>query len=196
MNLRIEALSKDNKLDLTRLLEGADFDHAPEWKGCFCRFYHTSCSFPEWIKRTPETNKNETLLEVEQGNMKGYLAYADDLVVGWVNANDLRSYPRLASVWEDLPSGIKIALTICFVVHPKYRQTGIAGKLLDKAIAGFRQEGFDAAIALPFEDLKAERMYRGRIAMYEKRGYVRRKEENGIVLLYKDLSIPEGDGSS
>lgn len=191
MNISITPLRPDIKDDFARLLEGAQFDHAPEWKSCFCRFYHTSCSFPEWIKRTAAENKTESLQEIEAGRMKGYLAYDDARPVGWLNANDIDQFPRLNPVKADLPKGISIGITLCFVVDPKYRGLGIAGKLLDAAIEGFRNAGKDAVIALPFADLKEERMYRGRTEMYLRRGFLRMKDENGIVLVYLPLT-PQG----
>jgi GNAT superfamily N-acetyltransferase len=189
MNIVITPLRPDNKADFARLLEGADFDHAPEWKSCFCRYYHTSCSFPEWIKRTADENKTESLAEIDAGRMKGYLAYDGAKPVGWLNANHLDRFPRLTSVNADLPKGLTIGVSLCFVVDPNYRGKGIAGKLLDAAIEGFREAGMDAVIALPFVDLKEERMYRGRTDMYLRRGFVQRKEENGVVLVYLPLTL-------
>lgn len=193
MNLRIESLSPSNKHDLTRLLEGADFEHAPEWKTCYCRYYHTACSFADWIKRSAAVNKADTLEEIDRGTMKGFLAYDGDRVIGWVNANDLSRYPRLESIWADLPKKQKIGLTICYVVDPAYRGQGVAGKLLDQALVSFEQDAYDMMIALPFEDLREERMYRGRVSMYLKRGYVRKKEQDGILLLVKELHAWKGD---
>lgn len=191
MNIVISPLRPDNKNDFAHLLEGAEFDHAPEWKSCFCRYYHTSCSFPEWIKRTAAENKTESLKEIDEGRMRGYLAYDGAKPVGWLNANGIDMFSRLASVKADLPQGLLIGITLCFVVDPKYRGQGIAGKLLDSAIEGFRASGMDAVVALPFVDLKEERMYRGRTEMYLRRGFRRMKEENGIVLVYLPLT-PQG----
>lgn len=188
MTVDIRALSPDNKLDFARLLEGADFDHAPEWKSCFCRFYHTSCSFPEWIKRDAATNRQESLAEIDAGRMKGYLAYDGSRCVGWLNANRIDAFPRLSAIKTDLPEGQKIGITLCFVVDPTYRGQGIAGKLLDAAIHGFAEEGFDAVVALPFADATKERMYRGRLSMYLTRGFVPLQERESVTLVYKTLS--------
>jgi GNAT superfamily N-acetyltransferase len=191
MIVDIQALRPENKLDFARLLEGAHFDHAPEWKSCFCRFYHTSCAFPEWMKRSKETNREESLAEIDAGRMKGYLAYDGSRCVGWLNANRFEAFPRLAPVKADLPDGLKIGITLCYVVDPAYRGQGIAGKLLNAAIRGFEEEGFDAVVALPFADATEERMYRGRLSMYLSREFVPWKEREGVTLVYKPLS-PSG----
>jgi GNAT superfamily N-acetyltransferase len=191
MNVDIRALSPENKLDFARLLEGADFDHAPEWKSCFCRYYHTSCPFSEWIGRSAEVNREESLVEIEAGRMRGFLAYAGTRCVGWLNANRIEAFPRLASVKADLPEGQKIGITLCFVVDPAFRGQGIAGKLLNAAIEGFVQEGFDAVVALPFADATEARMYRGRLSMYLSRGFVPLQEKAGVTLVHKSLS-PRG----
>jgi GNAT superfamily N-acetyltransferase len=183
MTIRIEPLSAFNKLAFARLLEGADFGHAPEWKSCYCRFYHTDMAMPDWISRTMMDNKTASFEAIDAGQMKGYLAFEDDLPIGWVNANSLQSYPRLKKIASAYPVDAKIGLTICFVVHPDYRGQGIAGKLLDAAIEGFRQAGFDQVIALPFEDAVAARMYRGRLEMYRHRGYVIKDVKDGVCLV-------------
>lgn len=187
MNIDIKALSPENKLDFARLLEGADFDHAPEWKSCFCRYYHTSCSFSEWMKRSAQTNREESLSEIDAGRMKGFLAYDGSRCVGWLNANRIDAFPRLAFVKADLPKDQRIGLALCFVVDPAYRGQGIAGKLLNAAIQGFAEAGFDAVVALPFSDATEERMYRGRLSMYLSRGFVSLKEQEGVSLVYKTL---------
>lgn len=191
MNVDIRALSPANKLDFARLLEGVDFDHAPEWKSCFCRYYHTSCPFPEWIKRSAQTNREESLAEIDAGRMKGYLAYDGSRCVGWLNANRFDAFPRLISVKADLPEGQNIGITLCFVVDPSYRGQGIAGRLLNAAVQGFTEEGYDAVVALPFADATEERMYRGRLSMYLSRGFVPLQEKAGVTLVYKSLS-PRG----
>ncbi len=187
MTIRIEPLRSTNKEAFARLLEGADFGHAPEWKSCYCRFYHTDIEMKDWIARSLAENKAASFAAIDEGQMHGYLAFDGAMPIGWVNANSLKAYPRLKQIALKYPEDVLIGLTICFIVHPDYRGQGIAGKLLDAAIAGFQEAGYHMAIALPFEDAVAARMYRGRLDMYLHRDYVLKESRDGIALVEKLL---------
>ncbi len=149
-----------------------DFSATPHWASCFCRFYHTTCSQQEWMARTADENRTEALREIEAGNMRGYLAFEEDICVGWCNANDVTQFPRLREDMEALYRGKRVGSTVCYVIHPAHRGKGIARQLLARAIEDFRASGYDAMLALPIEtDSARQRRYRGTLHMYQEAGY-------------------------
>ena len=118
-------------------------------------------------------NKQESLEAIESGIMTGYLAFDGDTCIGWCNATDIRNLKRLIDEIEPYVKDEKIACTICYVVHPEHRRKGVATELLKRAIADFKEAGFDGMLALPTEvEGNKEREYRGSYRMYEKMGYV------------------------
>lgn len=89
MNATIKALTPDLATTLTSFLESVDFSYSPAWATCFCRYYYTLCSMSEWMSRSGEFNKRESMEAIKQGDMNGYLAYENDKVIGWYNAPDV-----------------------------------------------------------------------------------------------------------
>ncbi len=149
-----------------------DFGHQPHWASCYCQYYQTSCSEEDWSQRSGEINREQALRSIAEGKMNGYLAFEDDVCIGWLNADDAGNYIRLEKDLQPYIQNKKVGLTICYVVHPKYRRQGVASALLDYAIDDFRKKDYDSVIALP---RKSEgnpiNLYRGTLSMYEKRGY-------------------------
>ncbi|MFA5007012.1 MAG: GNAT family N-acetyltransferase [Candidatus Izemoplasmatales bacterium] len=170
------------------LFDDMDFAHAREWKTCYCRFYQTSCDMGAWIARSGETNRADALAAIAAGTMHGYLAVEDGRCVGWVNAGDALSYPRLSGYLSPYVGTRRIGLTICFVIAPTHRNRGLARALLQAALAGFADAGCDAAIALPVDvPMADERRYRGTMNMYREAGYVEDERHDNVVVMRKDL---------
>ena len=172
MNLNIKSLWQCNPSDFTDFLERLNYDHAPHWSGCYCRFYHNELPFDQWQKRDPSTNKTEALEAIQTHKMHGFLAFDDSKCIGWLNANDALSFQRLKSVLPAFVQNKRVALTICFVIDPQYRNQKVATALLEAAIEHYRQSGYDGMLAAPIEsDGDFALKYRGTPGMYEKSGY-------------------------
>jgi GNAT superfamily N-acetyltransferase len=189
MNLTIHPLGPENASLYIDYLENLDFHHAPDWSGCFCRFYHNDCSNEVWMKRTAAENKAEALFSIQDGSMKGFLAFNKDQVIGWVNANTVDRYPRLKGFVEAYVSSPKTACIVCFVIHPEYRRQGVARALLKRVIEHYRTEGYDAVLAFPFENKdEPEKAYRGSSSMYLELGFTIVESRNNMSVMRKDLN--------
>lgn len=172
MNLIIKSLWDCPSEDFTDFLERLDYGHAPHWSGCYCRFYHTTIDFDAWKSRKPQTNKQEALDAIKHHDMHGFLAFDDDRCIGWLNANDAQTYVRLNDHLPVFVKDKKVALTICFVIDPQYRNQKVATSLLREAIRYYQQLGYDGMLAAPIEaDSDFALKYRGTCGMYEKLGY-------------------------
>lgn len=172
INYKVKQLNADNAACFVEYFESLDFSHAPLWSTCFCRYYHTTCTEREWKNRTGLENRSEALKEIKAGNMKGYLAFDGDKCIGWCNANDARQFIRLENDIKHIIKDKKVGCVICFTIHPEYRGKGVARLLLDEAVEGFKQAGFDAVMAIPIvaKD-SSEKLYRGTINMYKEKGF-------------------------
>lgn len=174
----------------TSYFESLAFEHAPEWSGCFCRFYHTDCDDNTWMNRTGEENKLEARDAIHAGQMKGYLAFDNQEVVGWVNANDAKTYLRLLPYLQDQVPLEKTAIIICFVIHPDYRGQGIASQMIDKIVADYRALGYERIISLPVRhegESHSERHYRGSENMYKRAGFKAYKQVDSVTVMMIEL---------
>jgi GNAT superfamily N-acetyltransferase len=172
MNLRIKSLWECSSQDFTDFLQRLDFGHAPHWAGCYCRFYHHDEDFDDWKNRLPIENRREAIDCIEHKQMHGFLAFDDEQCIGWLNANDVKTFVRLKNLIPDFIKDKKAAMTICYVIDPQYRNQKAATSLLQEAIRHYRSLGYDGMLAAPFEtDGDFALKYRGTPGMYEKLGY-------------------------
>ncbi len=164
------------------------FEHAPHWASCFCRFYHTDCDMADWTSRTAAVNRQEALETIQSGQMKGYLAFDGDQCIGWLNANDSKSYIRLQNEMAPVTSGKKVGVVICFVIHPEHRRKGVAKALLERAISDFRVQGYDAVLGLPVNSQESiEKSYRGTFQMYTALGFNEIQRHGDLGVMWLDL---------
>jgi GNAT superfamily N-acetyltransferase len=172
----------------TSFFENLDFSHARHWSTCFCRYYHTDCSPEEWFNRPAGQNRKEAFEAIANGTMKGYLAFDHDTCIGWCNANNLDAYPRLKAEAKLLGQGKKVGCVICFVVHPDYRNQGVARMLLKRAIEGFQEEGYDAVVGCPFgESDMAEKRYHGTFNMFLECGFKEIQRNGNMSIMWVAL---------
>lgn len=189
MDLTIEALGPQNAVLFLDALEHLDFHHAPDWAGCFCRYYHHDCTSEEWMRRSADQNKVEALAAINDRSMKGFLAFHEGQWVGWVNANRFDAYPRLHKVLDPLGLDPLTGCIVCFVIHPDHRRQGVATALLGAAVESFRAQGFEAVIGFPFENKDdPEKAYRGSIGMYTNLGFEILETENDLCIVRKELN--------
>jgi len=154
----------------------AFFDHdafagLPEWASCYCMFHHVGGhTSDEWGERTWQQNREEIAERIRTGRTTGIVAYADGKIVGWCNASLRSEFPEhLAGSAEDE----HVLVTRCFQTAPPYRGHGVAGKLLDAAVAYARERGCVAVEGYPNPDPEASApaAYPGPAALYRSAGF-------------------------
>jgi len=187
MKLHFQLIQTANQDDFFSLFEDENFDHQQSWKTCYCRFYHTTYDFNDWIKRSGIDNKEDAKKAIAENQMHGYLAYDEDKCVGWINAGPITLYHRLIPYLEERFVNDTTAIVICFVLHADYRGKKVASALLDHAIQELRNEGFNTLISLPRDIDIQEKNYRGPKQMYANRGFVEYKPEEDSLYMIKDL---------
>jgi len=172
MSFRIVPLKPDMADIFADYLSNLNFTHAPYFASCFCRFYHINCSDNDWMDRTGDQNREESKDAIKDGSMKGYLAFDEDKCIGWLNANSVNSYLRLKDSLLPYTEDKKADLSICFVIHPAYRNQGLATSLL-KAIKGFKDEGYEVIFGLSTKnaDIPLVNQYSGTYSMFSNLGF-------------------------
>jgi ribosomal protein S18 acetylase RimI-like enzyme len=180
MTIEIKPLTPELAETFTSYVNNMDFHHAPHWQFCNCQYYHVKCTSEEWRSRTAEQNQQLANENIRNGTMRGFLAFDGDKPVGWLNANDWRNYALLDEDQEFLGFEGRTGAIVCFLIHPEYRNHGIASRLLEVAVEDFRQQGFDRVTGRPFLwSAHPERQYHGVPSMFEALGFTKISEKNG-----------------
>jgi GNAT superfamily N-acetyltransferase len=170
--ITIKRLTADLFPEYIQLHESVSFEHAPQWQGCYCLYYHSNLSFSEWVATTKAAKTDLLKQTFDDGRLKGFLAYEGTRPVGWLNVNDLSAFIRLSPLLEPYRALGRVAVSICFLIEKDHRGQGLARRLLDEAIAFYRAQGYDAMLSLPTpEEADGPRRYRGTYHMYIERGY-------------------------
>lgn len=185
MNLNFSSTRDIDPEKVAQYFDQLDFTYQPNWKGCYCRFYHNDLPFDQWMKRTADDNRNEMIKSFKNQSMHGLLALEDDRIIAWLNINDVENYARIYPYVPEVLKKQKIACSICFIVHPDDRGQGIATQLLEFAIQYYTDLNYDALIALPVSG-KGVTSYRGPESMYIKAGYqiLEANDDFKVLILY------------
>ena len=135
---------------------------------------------------------------VKNGTIRGYLAYYDELSVGWCNANDRLSYFRVGEFdADDIPEdtaptdcprmGI-IKSVVCFEIAPAYRGKGIAGKLLERVCEDAAKEGCSFVEAYPKDQNQDSALaFTGPLRLYVKAGFKEYSRDGVTIIMRKEL---------
>jgi GNAT superfamily N-acetyltransferase len=122
------------------------------WSGCFCLHYENPADYEIPDPASPafgafrDANRAAKAGRIRAGTARGFLAFRDRTVVGWLNAQPKESYPNPRAFgpgFADAPDGT--GMLMCFIVAPGARGQGVATALLRGAIDGFRAQGLKYA---------------------------------------------------
>ena len=197
MNLEIKRLSPDLINDYINFLETDAFSDNHEWAGCYCVFYHWNDELEAESKACEACGevgfrRRLAIDLIQKGLLQGYLAYLDGKVVGWCNANDKTGYESLnqakfPELWEDYDPSRKVKMVVCYTIAPQMRRMGIATKMLLQVCEDAKAEGYTYVEAFPGTGEVTSRSYHGPYALYEKCGFIKYKDLDGMALVRKSL---------
>jgi len=203
MNITIKPLTPDLAADYFDFFENRAFTDDSPYR-CYCQVFQMTKE--QYKASYDEIDWNDVGLssrkvaerQIADGVLRGYLAYADGVSIGWCNANDRANYPA-EPYYDDAPfyapAENREKAVICFEIAPEYRMKGVATALLQRVIEDAEAEGFAAVVGFPaIRDERYEWDNPGPIRMYEKAGFVKTAEQSGRSVMIKNLkNIPNGD---
>ncbi len=194
--IEVRRLGPDTLPDFLSLFDGEAFTDNPYWSGCYCMFYETPGDDWDAGATGAPGHRAAKIERVREGRTRGFVAYADGKGVGWLNAAPREGYANLRSFSSVDDGTAKVGLLMCFVVAPSFRGRGVATALLDAACDAFRAEGLAYAEGYPpivpprtqpFEMPWSAHNYHGPLAMYEKAGFQRVRDEGRFAVMRKTL---------
>lgn len=178
---------------IDRLDDWAEFfDHRafagkPEWAGCYCFEPHSHDPTEPLPPDVPSWREHREGMRglLRDGKARGYLAYADGTVAGWVNASLRSDYALYRLVDPDGPPAGYVIGVSCFIIAPPYRRHGVAAALLDRVLEDAAGRGAAWIEGYPFTDPDESDAghFRGPREMFEARGFeeVERHDRYAVV---------------
>lgn len=195
---RIERLTPALGGDFLRFFDherGPAFADNPEWAKCYCHYYHVPVVI-SWPAFDGAANRAAMDARIASGEMDGYLAYAGDELVGWVNAQPYHKLRhacarmRIAAPPLPVPPQ-EAAAIVCFVTAPGWRRRGVARALLDGAIRNFTARGLAVVDAFPWnvgpDDTDATDHYHGSPAMFAAAGFTEIAKHENVTVVRRAL---------
>lgn len=161
--VRLEASRRDDFYRLHSAACGAGWCRCaawwvPTWEG--------------WAQRTAAENRAVRERLLDDGAADGYLLLRDDEVVGWCQALERDRLAKLTRQFDLPPDPASWAIT-CFLIAPRLRRQGLAGRLLRAVVTDLRQRGAGRIEAFPKRgtDLDAGDLWNGPEAMFRAAGF-------------------------
>lgn len=110
--------------------------------GCWCMYWRLPRGGQLWEERKGEPNRRAFQRLVKTGKVHGCLAFAGEEPIGWCCVGPREDFPRLETV-RALPkqSAPDTWSVVCFYIKAAWRERGVAGRLLERAVALARDHG-------------------------------------------------------
>ena len=199
--ITIKALSPDLEKDYFDFFDNRAFSDGSPYYPCYCNAFNMSAGEIEAMRDQAKQygggiegwkrSLRETAVRmVRQGLIRGYLAFDNDLAVGWCNANDRTNYYRVGEFDLDhlpdestyshscLPG--QVLSIVCFEISPDYRGKGIAKQLLKQICSDAARNGYQYVEAYPEVS--------GQMKLYEKNGFAEFKNDGKTIIMRKHLN--------
>ena len=196
-DLTVKALTPALAGDFLRFFDherGVAFADNPAWAKCYCHFYEVPVAL-EWPSLSAAQNRVAMQARIEVGEMEGFLAFAGDEVVGWLNAQPRHKLPhcfdRMRVPPTPLPcAAYEAAVIVCFIVAPAWRKRGVSRALLASGSSSLAARGFRLVDAFPFKSGDSERdadHYHGALSTFIAAGFAPLAEADAVTVVRKFL---------
>ena len=164
--IRIERFRPELRVEFARLHSAAN---DAGWCRCVAWWVPT---WEGWSDRTAEENASLRDALCGRGEHDGLLAFVDGEVVGWCQVGPRDRLPKLVAQLGLEPEQGVWAVT-CFLVAPARRRQGIAGALLERAVAEARSHGATRTEGYPRagEELSDGEAWTGTSSLFASAGF-------------------------
>jgi GNAT superfamily N-acetyltransferase len=145
--------------------------------GCWCMWWRIPG--PEFSRGRNAGNRAALESLVRAGEPVGLLGYAGDVPVGWAALAPRPAYRRVLrspALKPAAPDDAGVWAVPCFFIQRAHRRTGVAGALLDAAVAHAGEQGASAVEGYPVDPGTGRRppaaeLYTGTIGLFARAGF-------------------------
>ena len=135
-----------------------------------------------------ETVRKYAAEMLNKNKIQGYLAYDEELSIGWCNAAEIESYSCFVPEFARGITCGKTVSIVCFEIAPEYRGLGIASAFIDKVCSDAKINGYAAVEGYAnISDKRNDFDFQGPLRLYQKAGFVEVAREKGQVVMRKVL---------
>lgn len=171
--IAIHPLTPERFPDLEAVFESKGCSVA---RGCWCMFYRETGKFiVPGFREAAKARKAKLESLAREGPPPGLVAYLEGKPVGWVTLGPREDFRRLeTSRAMKAVDAKRVWSIVCFVVPAEHRGKGIAGALLEGAVAWAKSQGATLLEAYPKDPkgtVDAGSLWFGTRSMYEKAGF-------------------------
>ena len=156
MSIEICKLTEDLLEAYIHFFDTTPHYHDIEDQKCYCVCWSND-DYDGKDFSSKEKRREYAIQYVKNSNIQGYLAYCNNKVVGWCNANTKSDCLKCCS-WrlfmgsiptEESTLGIKVKSIFCFAITPEMKRKGISKQFLERVCQDAAQDGFDFVEAYP-----------------------------------------------
>lgn len=191
MAIEIRKLMPEHADDYVHFFDVTPHDDNVDENKCYCVCWCND-DYKNKDLSTAEKRRECAFEYVKGNNVQGYLAYRDDVVVGWCNTNTKADCLKCAS-WqrfmdyvplEEPGTDIKVKSIFCFMIAPEMKRQGIATQFLERVCKDAAEDGFDFVEAYPYKESSYQSSdFGGHFELYNKMGfYVLKETQQGLVM--------------
>lgn len=195
MTITISALTPELSADYFDFFENRAFTDDSPYR-CYCQMYQmTAEQAKAEIDNADEPDmgrisRKVAARQIDSGILRGYLAFVDGTSIGWCNANDKANFPVESCTGARFyaPAEKREKAVVCFEIAPEFRGKGVATALLQRVLTDAKAEGYIAVEGFPV--VRSERYEwdcAGPVRLYEKAGFVKVAERDGVMVMRKEL---------
>ncbi len=150
-------------------------DHHEDGYKCYCVGW-SSANYSGEDFKNEKVRRNAVSDYIKENYIQGYLAFYNDKIIGWCNANEksncFNSLYGKMYMGDIKKENEKVKSIFCFVVSPEFRRKGVAKLILEYIINDAKNDGFEFIESYPNKEFESEAFdYMGPLKLYENLGF-------------------------
>ena len=195
MNIEIRKLTPDLVDDFVHFFDVTPHSDNVDDHKCYCVCWCND-DYEGKDFSSAEKRRDYAIKYVKNNNIQGYLAYYQNKVVGWCNANTKLDCLKCCS-WrmfmgsipiDELSSGKRVKSIFCFAITPEMQRKGIAKKLLERVCQDAAKEGYDYIESYPNKIFTNEEDdFMGPSELYKQKGFTVYTQVENRIVMRRDL---------
>ena len=193
-DIKIRPLAPELKLDYLDFFDNRAFTDENPNGPCYCTSPNQDEeTIKQMVREFPINGVKETVRKyavkmLDENKIQGYLAFDDDISVGWCNAADIESYVGFVPEFARTNTCGKTISIVCFEIAPEYRGMGLASAFIDRICADAKLKGYVAVEGYSkiYEGRNDYDFY-GPVRLYQKSGFQEAARKGGQIIMRKVL---------